>query len=297
MTEKVLVVDSDSTTRMRSLRALVGAGYEVGIAEDTIQAGIAALEHPDLVLFGDSMATSSGFALVGRMFSTESTADIPVIVMAGDVDRYDEAMRSGARTVLTAPVPDETLVAAIAEQLTKPGALTQAPAAVLTDEHRLAAVNALRSGLTEQDSLDRFTALAAEMLSVPASTITLLESDRQLILSQVGVDPASMVTAQSSLDYSYCQYPVTSRQPLRIDDAGRHPLVQNSPAYTELDVVAYLGIPIITDDDLAVGALCVIDSVPREWSDHDVEVLNELAATLTQYFNEVKAMPGRHAAP
>jgi len=272
------------------------AGYEVGIAEDTIQAGIAALERPNLVLFGDSLATSSGLALVGRMFSTEATADIPAIVVAGDVEQYEAAMKSGARAVLTAPISDEALLAAVAAHIDMPGALPQAPAALLNDERRLAAVAALHSGATEQDALDRFTGLAAEMLKVPTSMITLLERDRQLVLSHTGADGSARPRTESPLDYSYCQYPVTSRQPLRIDDTARHPLVRDNPARAKLNVGAYLGIPIITDDDQAVGALCVVDSVPRDWSDHEVEVLEELAGMLTEHFNQVKAAPGRHSA-
>ena len=297
MTKRVLVVDRDPASRMQAIRTLMGAGYEVSIAEDTIQAGIAALEHPDLVVLGDSMTTPAGLELVGRMFSTASTADIPVIVLAGDVDKYDAALRSGARAVLTAPPADGVLLAAVAEHVEIPGALPQAPDSVLNDEHRLAAVAALRPDASEREVLDRFTALASEMLRVPTSTITLLERDRQLVVSQAGGDDAPYSSGETALDYSYCQYAVTSRQPLRISDSSKHPLVRDNRSHTELDVVSYLGIPIITDDDQAVGALCAIDSQPREWTDHDVELLNGLAEILTAHFNTVRATPGRHAPP
>ncbi|MDP9027107.1 MAG: GAF domain-containing protein, partial [Actinomycetota bacterium] len=169
------------------------------------------------------------------------------------------------------------------------------PESVLTDADRLAAVEALRPELSEQEGLDRFTLLASKILEVPVSTITLIDRDRQIFASQVGVSEPWASAGEVSLEYSYCQYAVTSREPLRIDDANRHPLVQGSPAIDEMNVVSYLGIPLITDDDQAVGSLCAIDSRPRHWTDHEVSILNDLAEILLAQLNATRRTPGRHA--
>jgi PAS domain S-box-containing protein len=51
----------------------------------------------------------------------------------------------------------------------------------------------------------------------------------------------------------------------------------------ELGVVAYAGIPLTTPEGEAIGAFCAIDSQPRKWSEHELEVLEGLAqAVMTE---------------
>ena len=295
MAAKVLVVDSDLATRMQAIASLMGAGYEVSVAEDPLEAAnVAGSVSPDLVLLGDSMVRSSGLVLVGRLFSSAATADVPVLVVANTAEGQLAADRAGARLVIVGPATAADLLGAVAAHIGSPGALSGAPLSVLNDEDRLAAVNALRSNGSGPAGLDRFTMLAAKMLHVPASTITLIDRDRQVYASQIGMSEPWATAGETPLEYSYCQYAVTSREPLRIDDANRHPLVQNNPAATEMDVVSYLGIPLIMDDDQAVGTLCAIDSRPRRWTDHEVNILSDLAEILTDQLNATRRGLGRH---
>jgi len=297
MADKILVVDSDSAARLRLIAVLMPAGYQVSIAEDPIAAAtVAAEELPELVLLGDSMTHASGLSLVGRLFSSPETARIPVLVIANTVENATAADQSGARAVIPGPVAAADLLRAIEANIHSPGALVQAPASLLNDADRLAAVAALRSDLSGNSNLDQFTELASKALQVPISTITLIERDEQVFASQVGISEPWASRGATPLEYSYCQYAVTSRAPLRIDDASAHPLVENSPAIGEMDVASYLGIPLITADNQAVGTLCAIDSQPRHWTDSEVSKLNDLAEILTTQLNEITHSSGRHSA-
>lgn len=62
-------------------------------------------------------------------------------------------------------------------------------------------------------------------------------------------------------------------------DARDEPLVYNNPAISELGVVAYAGIPLLTAEGCALGSFCVIDSKPRAWTKHEFEILEDLAAS------------------
>lgn len=231
MARKVLVVDSDFRTRMQAISAVMSAGYQANIAESTMEAvAAAASDRPDLVLIGDSLTGPSGLALVGRLFSDPATADLPVLVVADSPDARTAAEKAGARGVLNGPVTASELLAAIAAHIETPGPIAGAPASVLSDAHRLAAVDALRSSWREQDGLDRFAALASQMLAAPVSTVSLIDSERQLFASQLGMSEPWASAGEIPLEYSYCQFAVTSRQPLRINNATVHPLVQGSPA-------------------------------------------------------------------
>lgn len=62
-------------------------------------------------------------------------------------------------------------------------------------------------------------------------------------------------------------------------DTLADPVFREVPTVHSLGVRAYAGIPLCTDDGRALGSFCAIDFAPREWSDFDVEVLSELAAS------------------
>lgn len=297
MTGKVLLVDSDFATRMPAIGALMGAGYEVNIVEDSLEAArVAASESPDLVLIGDSMVRTASLVLIGRLFSSAATAKVPVLVVANTPEGQLAADQAGARAVIGGPATAADLLEAVSAHIDSPGALPLAPASVLNDEQRLAAVRALLPDGSPQASLDRFTKLASKMLQVPTSMITLIDQDRQIFASQVGLGEPWATVGETPLEYSYCQFAVTSREPLRIDDASTHPLVQDNPTTTAMGPVSYLGIPLITSDDHAVGTLCVFDPELRHWTDHEVAVLNDLAEILTDQFNTSRRGAGRHSA-
>jgi two-component system, sensor histidine kinase and response regulator len=68
--------------------------------------------------------------------------------------------------------------------------------------------------------------------------------------------------------------------PLVVEDARDHPLVRDNPAIAELDMVSYLGIPLIGDDGETLGSFCVIDGRPRQWTDAEAGILRDLAASV-----------------
>lgn len=294
MPQKVLVVDSDMASRRGAMVALIPAGYDLSVAETSFEAlSVAQRVLPDLIVLGSSMTDESGLALIGRLFSAAATADIPVIVVADSPETRDAADRAGARDVIEGPVDGSGLLQAVIDHVDFPGALPGAPDAVLRDPDRLALVEALRPGPTGEPSLDRFTALAAKLLQAPVSIINLIELDRQTMASETGREPSEPIRSVP-LTHSFCQFAVTSRQPLRIDDSTAHPLVADNPAIHEDDIQAYLGIPLVVGGGQAVGALCVTDSVPRHWTDRETEVLSDLAGILTDQL-DATVRRGRHS--
>jgi GAF domain-containing protein len=298
MPGKILVVDSDSATRQGAIAVLLPAGYQMCIAEDPFAAvSVATFEHPDLVLVADSMTSPSELGLIGRLFSSPETAAIPVVVIANSPEKEIAADRAGARAVLAGPADADQLLRFVGEHVASPGPLPGAPRSVLEDPDRLAAVNALRPGPSGNPDLDQFTELAAKMLDVPVSVITLIDKDHQLYASQTGVAPPGTALGETSLEYSFCQFAITSREPLRIDDATTHPLVSSNPAVNTQNMKAYVGIPLIVGGNQAVGTLCAIDSTPRHWTDHEVDILNDLADILTAQLDNADPGSGRHAVP
>lgn len=124
---------------------------------------------------------------------------------------------------------------------------------------------------------DRLTSIAARALNVPVSLISLIDNDRQFFKSHCGLGEPLASRRETSLEYSFCQHVVVLAEPLVIENALEHPLVHDSPSVQELGVRCYLGVPVTDGRGHILGSLCAIDFKPRQWGEHDIELLSALA--------------------
>jgi PAS domain S-box-containing protein len=131
-----------------------------------------------------------------------------------------------------------------------------------------------------EEAFDRLTRLAARLLGTPAALVTLLGEDRVFFKSAIGLPEPWASRRSAPLSYSFCRHVVAGGAPLAIEDARRDPLVRASPAVRELHWIAYAGAPLVMPSGRAVGALCVVDHLPRLWSPREMELLTELAASV-----------------
>jgi diguanylate cyclase (GGDEF)-like protein/PAS domain S-box-containing protein len=149
----------------------------------------------------------------------------------------------------------------------------------LLDEARLSALAASELLDTPAEAaFDRFTRLAARWLGVPVALVSLVDDHRQFFKSAVGLPEPWASRRETPLSHSFCQYGVTTGEPLIVMDARQHPWLKENLAISELGVIAYAGIPLVSTEERVLGMFCVIDSLPRVWSEEDVATLRELAA-------------------
>ncbi len=155
------------------------------------------------------------------------------------------------------------------------------PSAAVHDAARLAALHRLHLlDSPAEAAFDRLTRLAARLIHAPVALVCLVEDDRQFFKSCVGVAEPWASQRETPLSHSFCQHIVASREPLIVADARAHPLLHDNPAISELDVIAYAGIPLLTSDGHVLGSFCVIDSQPREWTADEFATLGDLAASV-----------------
>jgi GAF domain-containing protein len=153
----------------------------------------------------------------------------------------------------------------------------RAPTAPGDELGRLRAVQA--TGLLDTPAaaaFDRLTELVRKVLVVPVALLTLIDRDRQFFKSQRGLVEPWATRRQTPLSHSFCKHVVWTREPLIVTDAREHPELRENLAVPELGVVAYAGVPLITDDGHALGSLCAIDSRPRVWTSGQIQLLGDL---------------------
>ena len=152
----------------------------------------------------------------------------------------------------------------------------------LSDPERLRALEAtdlLDSPADE--AFDRLTRLAARLLGVPTSLVTLVGDRRQFFKSVFGVGEPWVTQREAPPKHSFCQTVVAQNSPFQVEDARLDARVQDDLAMPGLGIVAYLGVPIIDSDQRPLGALCAIDQKPRQWTRQESLLLTELAAEVS----------------
>lgn len=142
-------------------------------------------------------------------------------------------------------------------------------------------------GLVTHESehgFDNLTALAARLLKVPTALVTVVQrsQNRQFFKSAIGLPELVKDLRQTPLSHSFCQLVQATDTALIVDDAGNDPRVKDNAAVRDLDVVAYLGVPIHLSDGTPFGAFCAIDSIPREWSNDDLHTMQQLARSIDE---------------
>ncbi|KPV51417.1 hypothetical protein SE17_21290 [Kouleothrix aurantiaca] len=149
-------------------------------------------------------------------------------------------------------------------------------ATALHDERRLAALReALPLGNSAHTDFDRLTNLAARVLRVPVTYISLIEADRQEVLSWHG---SPQLAHHPSDSYSICTHMVASHEPIIIPVLREASAEIDSAPFIEQGFEAYLGFPLITGDGFVLGSFCALDTDAHAWSDDDIASLRDLAA-------------------
>ncbi len=143
------------------------------------------------------------------------------------------------------------------------------------DETRLGALRELNIlDTASEERFDRITRLTARVLKVPTALITLVDSSRQWFKSRAGLD-----ARQTPLSLSLCKHTVADEKPLLVPDTlldarfATNPLVLNPPK-----IRFYAGVPLFSTSGATLGTLCVVDTVPRNFSVDEITTLTELAA-------------------
>ena len=153
--------------------------------------------------------------------------------------------------------------------------------AAVRSPRRLAALR--ESGLADtgpEPAFDRLTRLAVRLLGVPAAFLSLVEEGRDVYKAATGL-PEPLATTRELAGRTFCHHCVaaaTPEAPLVIPDTRADPVYARVPTVESLGVAAYVGVPLVVDGQ-AVGSFCAIDTAPHPWSDDEVEVLRELAAS------------------
>ncbi|WP_375510238.1 GAF domain-containing protein [uncultured Nostoc sp.] len=124
-----------------------------------------------------------------------------------------------------------------------------------------------------EEAYDNLAQLAAFICGTPISLVNLIDENRQWFKAKVGLDVSEM---PRSVGLSYlCE---ERRNVVVVPDTLADEKLANNAAVTGYPYVRfYAGVPLITPQGDMLGTLCVIDQVPKELSQKQVEALVALS--------------------
>ena len=142
---------------------------------------------------------------------------------------------------------------------------------------------ARRNDETDRAVFARLTNLVTELLDVEASLLLIADEEDLIVAGHSGPENPWADLRRLPISQAYCQYSLESRAAFMVEDSRTNPLVRDLHSTTDLGVVAYLGVPLLTSEGEPIGSLCAIDVAPRKWTDAEIRVVEDLAATVVAY--------------
>ncbi len=124
-----------------------------------------------------------------------------------------------------------------------------------------------------EEEFDEIINIAAEICEAPVAMLNIMGKHYQFTKSKKGIDINKIPREQS-----FCQHTISPpHQLLQIKDARKdHRFVDNPLVNQNPHLIFYAGIPLLTPNNFALGALCVTDSQPCQLTKLQENALQKL---------------------
>ncbi|HKB90303.1 MAG TPA: AI-2E family transporter [Opitutaceae bacterium] len=146
------------------------------------------------------------------------------------------------------------------------------------EEERLAAL--LRLNLLNNESepvFNRLTKSLAHVFAAPIALVSLIDRDRQIFKAQTGLPEELAVAGDMPRAFSICAHVVGNNETMVVEDIARDCRFANNPWLKSRGFRFYAGIPLRAPGGEPIGAICIMDTQPRPFSDQDRRLLETMA--------------------
>lgn len=142
---------------------------------------------------------------------------------------------------------------------------------------RLAAVRRYDILDTPPDgAFDNITSLAAHFFDVPIAVVSIVDHDRVWFKSKHGIS-----FEQVGIDPGLCTSAILKDVPTIIPDTRLDPKTLANPLVAgQFGLRFYAAAPLTTADGYKLGTLCVMDKEPRDVTENEAKVLQDLASAV-----------------
>ena len=122
------------------------------------------------------------------------------------------------------------------------------------------------------ERFDCIARLTKRVFDIPIAMVTLIDSDRQWFKSVEDI----LTAREIPREISFCNYTIANEQSLIVNDLTQDERFADNPHVVDDGFRFYAGVPLMYRDRYALGTLCMLDTSPRQMSEDDVALLEEL---------------------
>lgn len=134
---------------------------------------------------------------------------------------------------------------------------------------------------TSSEECDDIVSLAGSICDTPIAFISFVAEERVWLKSTIGID-----NTDSALVYSLCAKTILSSKVLTVTDCSKEDQFRNNPYFLkDKQVLSYAGASLITTDGYKIGTLSVMDVVPREFSEKQINGLIALSRNIIRFLD------------
>lgn len=113
--------------------------------------------------------------------------------------------------------------------------------------------------LDNNETLQAITEFASALCHTPTAMVSFVETERQWFPARTG-----LAASETPRSQSFCAHAMLGHDILVVPDARLDPRFSDNPLVTgDPHVRFYAGAPLVSEDGIPIGALCVIDYEPR----------------------------------
>lgn len=149
------------------------------------------------------------------------------------------------------------------------------PEKYIQEDARIKALESysILDSLPEAD-YDNLTMIASQICGTPIAFIGFIDKDRQWFKSTMGLNMSEL-----SRDYSFCAHAINDPNTvLVINDARNDVRFYDNPAVTgQPNVIFYAGVPLLNEDGIPLGTICVMDTKPKMLTASQIQSLKALS--------------------
>lgn len=130
-------------------------------------------------------------------------------------------------------------------------------------------------------ALDDITRLAATICETPMGAISLIDDKRQWFKSSVG-----LTISETPREFAFCAHTILRDELMIVEDARLDARFADNPLVLgEAGIRFYAGVPLEVIDGTSLGALCVLDRMPRDLNERQISALKILRHSAVTLLN------------
>ncbi|WP_052235467.1 diguanylate cyclase [Alteromonas marina] len=150
----------------------------------------------------------------------------------------------------------------------------------MDDQNRLKTIDEFMLNNEVPLDLNDLMVVLAAAYKVPIALIGIVGEFEEVFKARYGTSLSKV-----SREHAFCSHVVQERQQVVVNNAQEDPRFKDNPLVTgEPHICFYAGTPIEINDEV-IGAVCLIDTVPREIDKKYLEVLDRIGALVSQHIS------------